>query len=69
MRERGIQGVTRRRRRSLTRPDSKAPPAPDFLRRAFRAPQPGHRLVGDVTCLATGEGWVYLAVLLDLCTR
>jgi hypothetical protein len=69
MRERGIQGVTRRRRRSLTRPDGKAPPAPDLLRRNFTAPRPGSRLVGDITCVPTREGWVYLAVLLDLCTR
>jgi len=69
MRERGIQGVTRRRRRSLTRPDGKAPPAPDLLHRDFTADRPGERIVGDITCVPTGEGWVYLAVLLDLCTR
>ena len=69
MRERGIQGVTRRRRRSLTRSDGKAPPTPDLLQRDFTARAPGTRLVGDITCVRTGEGWVYLAVLLDLCTR
>jgi putative transposase len=69
MRERGIRGVTRRRRRSLTRPDGKAPPAPDLPRRDFTAPVPGSRLVGDITCLPTGEGRAYLAVLPDLCTR
>lgn len=69
MREQGIQGVTRRRRRSLTRPDGKAPPAPDLLQRDFTAPRPGTRLVGDITCVPTREGWVYLAILLDLCTR
>ena len=47
MREYGIQGVTRRRRRSLTRPDGKAPPAPDLLRRGFTAQQPGERLVAS----------------------
>ena len=69
MRERGVQSVTRRRRRALTRPDGKAPPAPDLLRREFTALRPGTRLVGDSTCLPTREGWVHLAVLLDLCTR
>lgn len=69
MRERGIRGVTRRRRRSLTRPDRAASPAPDLLRREFTAHAPGLRIVGDITCVPTGEGWVYLAVLLDLCTR
>ncbi len=69
MRERGIQGVTRRRRRSLTRPGGNAPSAPDLLRRRFTARKPGEFLVGDITCVPTREGWVYLAVLLDLCTR
>ena len=69
MREHGIRGVTRRRRRSLTRPDGKAPPAPDLLGRDFTAQQLGERLVGDITCLPADEGWVHLAVLLDLCTR
>jgi transposase InsO family protein len=41
----------------------------DLLRRRFAACEPGERLVGEITCAATGEGWVYLAVLLDLCTR
>jgi transposase InsO family protein len=69
MREQGLRGVTRRRRRSLTRPNGKTPLAPDLLRRDFAAPSPGTRLVGDITCVPTGEGWVYLAVLMDLCTR
>jgi putative transposase len=69
MRERGIQGVTRRRRRSPTRPDSEAPPASNLLQRDVTALKPGTRLVGDVTCLPTSEGWLYLAVFMDLCTR
>ena len=69
MREHGIRSVSRRRRRSLTRSDGAAPPAPDLLCRNFTAPAPGLRIVGDITCVPTGEGWLYLAVLLDLCTR
>jgi transposase InsO family protein len=46
MRERGLAGITRRRRRSLTKPDAKAAPAPDLIRRDFTAPAPGMRLVG-----------------------
>jgi transposase InsO family protein len=49
MRERGIAGVTRRRRRSLTRPDRAVAPAPDLIGRDFTAPGPGQRLVGDIT--------------------
>lgn len=69
MRERGIAGVTRRKRRGLTRPAKRAVPAVDLLGRDFTAPEPGMKLVGDITFLATGEGWLYLATWLDLATR
>ncbi|MFF0630115.1 IS3 family transposase [Streptomyces sp. NPDC004296] len=49
MRERDIRGVPRRRRRSLTRPDAKAKPAPDLIGRDFHAGHPGAKLVGDIT--------------------
>jgi putative transposase len=69
MRERGITGITRRRRRSLTRPDKRARPAADLIGRDFTADRPGTRLVGDITYLPTHEGWLYLACWLDLATR
>ncbi|MFC9285844.1 IS3 family transposase [Streptomyces sp. NPDC057052] len=69
MHEHGIQGAHRRRRRSLTRPDRKAKPAPDLIRRDFHAATPGTKLVGDITARPTGEGWLYLACRLDLATR
>ncbi|MDX3458789.1 IS3 family transposase [Streptomyces sp. ME02-8801-2C] len=47
MRERGISGVTRRKRRSLTRPAKRAVPAPDLLGRDFTASAPGMKLVGS----------------------
>jgi hypothetical protein len=61
MRERGIVGRCRRRRRSLTKPDAAAVPAPDLVGRDFTAHAPGQRLVGDITYLPTAEGWLYLA--------
>lgn len=69
MRERGITGVTRRRRRGLTRPANRAVPAADLLGRDFTASEPGTRLAGDITFIATDEGWLYLATWLDLATR
>ncbi|WP_413471114.1 IS3 family transposase [Streptomyces peucetius] len=48
MRERDITGVTRRKRRSLTRPAKKAAPAADLIGRDFTAGAPGRKLVGDV---------------------
>jgi hypothetical protein len=69
MRRHGIVGISRRRRRSLTKPDSAAAPAPDLIRRDFTAPAPGLRFVGDITYLPTGEGWLYLATTIDLFNR
>ena len=69
MRERGIVGITRRRRRSLTRPDAAAAPAPDPIGRDFTALAPGHRFVGDITYLPTEQGWLYLATTIDLFNR
>ena len=69
MRERDIRGVTRRRRRHLTKQDTKAAPAPDLVGRDFTAARPGTKLVGDITYLATVEGWWYLATVMDLATR
>ena len=69
MRERGITGVTRRRRRNLTGPDLGAVMIPGLIRRDFSAPMPGLKLVGDISCFATAEGWLYLATVVDLCSR
>jgi transposase InsO family protein len=54
MRERGISGVTRRRRKGLTRPAKRAVPAPDLIARDFTAPAPGMKLPLDVGHLETG---------------
>ncbi|MEU8640277.1 IS3 family transposase [Amycolatopsis sp. NPDC048633] len=70
MREQGLAGITRRKRRSLTRPAANpVAPVTDLIRRNFTAPEPGQRFVGDITCLPTFEGWLYLATVIDLHTR
>lgn len=75
MRGAGLAGCHQRRRRGLTKPDPAAAPVPDLIGRDFTAacPEkpavPGARMVGDITYLATGEGWLYLADALDLATR
>ena len=43
--------------------------SPDLIGRDFTAAAPGQRLVGDITYLRTGEGWLYLATVIDLATR
>lgn len=45
------------------------PVAPNHLGRDFHAPAPNQKWVGDITYLWTDEGWVYLAVLIDLFSR
>ncbi|WP_063628014.1 IS3 family transposase [Actinospica robiniae] len=62
-------GITRRKRRNLTKPDRAAGVVPDLIRREFSAPLPGLKLVGDISCFPTGGGWVYLATVLDLCSE
>ena len=69
MRELGIRGVYPPRRVRTTVPDPSAPDRPDLLRRDFASPVPTTRLVGDITYLRTGQGWLYLAAVIDLATR
>lgn len=66
MRSRGVVGIPRRRRRSLTKQGRATPPAPDLMRRTFIANAPGERFVGDTIYLPTEEGWFYLAAVIDL---
>jgi putative transposase len=65
----GIVGHRPRRRRSLTKPDTSAPPAPDLLGRLFDPDRPDVAWCGDITYLPTDEGWLYLASVLDLASR
>lgn len=40
-----------------------------MIKRDFTSPLPTCKLVGDITYLRTREGWLYLATVIDLCTR
>lgn len=42
---------------------------PDLVGRAFHAERPMQLLTGDITYVWTREGWLYLAIVLDVCTR
>lgn len=46
-----------------------APGPVDLIQREFTAPAPGQRFVGDITYISTWEGWLYLATVIDLCTK
>ncbi len=69
MRELGIEGVVPHTKKRTTIPDKDAPSRPDLIRRDFTSPVPTYKLVGDITYLRTGEGWLYLSVVIDLATR
>ncbi|GAA0566487.1 hypothetical protein GCM10009533_72140 [Saccharopolyspora spinosporotrichia] len=69
MRELGLTAVQPRAYKTTTVPGEEPIISPDLLDRDFTAQQPGNRLVGDITYLRTGEGWLYLATVIDLATR
>jgi putative transposase len=71
MRLAAIRGVSRRRFRPTTRQDPTRLAAPDLVRRRFGAiaHRPDRLWVADITAVPTGEGWLYLAAVLDACSR
>ena len=69
MRELGLETVQPRAWKKTTVPGEVAEEVADHLERAFTAEAPGQVTVGDITYLKTGEGWLYLATVIDLHTR
>lgn len=70
MREMGLASkVTKAFKPTTTQADPTKAPAPNKLDRDFTAPAPNRKWVTDITYLPTGQGWVYLAVVLDLFSR
>jgi putative transposase len=69
MRADGLAGACRRRTTRTTRRDEAAAVSDDLVRRAFAATAPGRLWVADITYLPTWQGFLYLAVVLDACTR
>jgi putative transposase len=69
MRENGLVARKQRRFVQTTQADEKAPKAPNILDRNFTADAPNRAWVGDITYIPTREGWLYLAVLIDLFSR
>ncbi len=69
MRQAGLQGVSRRRLHRTTIRDESAAPAPDLVGRDFRADAPNKLWVADITYVPTLQGFLYLAGVLDVCTR
>jgi putative transposase len=69
MRENGIVARQKRRFVHTTNSRHEHPIAANVLERDFDPKAANEAWAGDVTYIATGEGWLYLAVLLDLFSR
>lgn len=69
MRELGLSARRARHRTRTTRNDPRARVAPNLLNQDFTASRPDEKWTGDITAIWTYEGWLYLAVVLDLFSR
>lgn len=69
MREARLAARQRRRFVSTTMSAHEYPAAPNLLERDFEAQRPNEKWVGDITYLATAQGFLFLAVLMDLYSR
>jgi putative transposase len=69
MRAAGLRGCVRGKMRRTTRRDPRSAPAPDLLGRDFAADQSNKIWLADITYIATQEGFLYLAFILDTHSR
>lgn len=69
MRTHGIVGVHKPAKVRTTLPAELYPPLPDLVARRFSPGRPDVAWVGDITYIPTGEGWLYLASVIDLGSR
>jgi putative transposase len=69
MRAAHLHGVSRRKQFVTTRRDPAAAAAPDLVNRKFHVAGPNQLWVADITYIATGGGFLYLAVVLDAWSR
>lgn len=69
MKRLNVHSVRKKAFRVTTNSRHNHPIAPNLLKRNFHAARPNQVWVGDITYIPTGEGWLYLAIVKDLCTR
>ena len=70
MKEHGIHGKTRKKRIPRTTDSQHGNPVADnVLNRDFTSTQPNKKWASDITYIQTDEGWLYLAAVIDLCSR
>lgn len=70
MRELGLVACQPRTSRTgTTKQAAKTAPIPDLIERDFTSATPGAKLVGDITYVRTWQGWLYVALVIDCCSR
>ena len=69
MRKHGIQARGKRRFKRTTNSGHAYPIVQNLLNRQFITDAPNRKWVGDITYIPTGDGWLYLAVVMDLYSR
>ena len=69
LRRQGLRAKGARKYKATTNSKHSLPVAPNLLQQDFSADRPNHKWVSDITYIATDEGWLYLAVVLDLYSR
>jgi len=69
MREENLKVQTKRKFKATTNSKHDKPIAPNLLNREFTVSSPDVAYVGDITYIPTREGWLYLAVVIDLFSR
>ena len=69
MKKHGIQAKRKKKFKATTNSKHNLPVAPNLLNRKFTAMKPNQTWVGDITYIATDEGWLYLATWIDLFSR
>ncbi len=69
MRQKALRAKAARKFKATTNSQHNLPVAPNLLNQDFSAKRPNEKWVSDITYLATDEGWLYLAVVLDLYAR
>ena len=69
MRVEGIRAKTVKKWRATTQSNHRLPMAENTLNRQFTVDHPNRVWAGDLTYIWTAEGWLYLAVVLDLYSR
>lgn len=69
MREEGIQAKMRKKWKKTTTIDEKLEASPNYLNQKFIVAEPNKVWVSDITYVRTEEGWLYLAIVMDLFSR